>query len=279
MSVSIMQKIRTLIEILLVGLMGVSIYYNAKVLHAMKSADKAAIEAWTGIPSEPDSELPEKADLRTLNEVNMKISSLGSNPTARDLALAISEVDSWMIDPKSEKSAKEAIDLQVEKLRTKVVSEVQAENQKALATTNGKDANKILNEIGLLVSLYPMGDKPEIIEQARRLTDDQRKLAIKLEGMKRLRYNQWAVKRLEQALDGFHRNSSLLNPKGENKALVDSLVKYLADIDPNLLEPAVMSLYTYVLETTREAISEADRVSLARKLTAPNVQRIILEVF
>lgn len=273
-------KIRLIVEFALIGLLTLCLFNISTSLDELKRVDKSTPKV--GVVTSPvpeDSEPIDTVELHTLAQVNQRFSSINANAKAQDLAVAISDVDSWMIEPKSEKFAKEAIDLQVKQLRSKVISEVKDESQKALSTTTGRDANKILNSIGFLVALYPMSDKPEIIEQARQLAEDQRKLAIKLEGMKRIRYNQWAVIRIEQALNGFHRNSSLWSPKKENKALVDSLVMYLAEVDPNLLEPTVLSLYTYVVETTKESISEADKLLIARRLTTPNVNRLNFEDF
>jgi hypothetical protein len=79
--------------------------------------------------------------------------------------------------------------------------------------------------------------------------------------------------RIEQAITGYRTKSSFWSPKKENNELISSLVTYLGDVDPNQLEPVVLSLYNYVVEMTKESISEADKLMLAKKLTAPDIRR------
>jgi hypothetical protein len=270
-----MFRFRLIVELTIVTLIAVYLIKISNTLEQLKLANKGEVE--TEVTSNTSLANPEQQEevsrLHSLNEVNQHLSSLSANTKAKDLALAISEIDSWMIDPEFEKSVNDVLDKRVIELRSKVLSEVKEDSQKALHASNSKEANKLLNNIGLLISLYPMSEEQGIIEQARQLTDDHRKLAVNLEGQKRLRYNKWAVKQIEQALNGYHKKSSLWSPKKENKLLVDSLVENLAEIDPNLLEPIVLSLYDYALETTKESISESDKVSLAEKLTSPNTIR------
>ena len=270
-----MFRFRLIVELAIVTIIAIYLIKISNTLEQLKLANKG--EVGTEVTSNTLLESPDQQEevlrLHSLNEVNQHLSSLSANTKSKDLALAISEIDSWMIEPEFEKSVNDVLDKRIVELRSKVLSEVKEESQKAINASNSKEANKLLNNIGLLISLYPMSEEPGIIEQARLLTDDHKKLAVNLEGQKRLRYNQWAVKKIEQALNGYHKKSSLWSPKKENKLLVDSLVENLAEIVPNLLEPIVLSLYDYALETTKESISESDKVSLAEKLTSPNTIR------
>ncbi|MGB2832929.1 MAG: hypothetical protein WBC07_08230 [Methylotenera sp.] len=281
-----MIKIRHLPELVLIGLLSVSIFYNIKVLQEIKLTGSPAVEA----EAEAQAKVPETAPelneeqsetelLHTLDEVNTRLAKLGDNADARALALSISEIDGWLINPTSYTSVKEAVDHQVEILRQKILKEVDVATQNALNAGNGKDAKKYLEEVGVLVSLYPMGESESIINQAKDLTEKHRNLSFKLEGLRRIRYNHWAVIQIEQALNGYHKNKSIWSPKKENAALVSSLVTCLGEIDPNLLEPTVLSLYNYVVDITKESISEKDKVDLAKKLTSQNIQRKMLDEF
>jgi len=281
-----MIKIRHLPELVLIGLLSVSIFYNIKVLQEIKLTGSPSVEA----EAEAQAKVPETAPelneeqsetelLHTLDEVNTRLAKLGDNANARALALSISEIDGWLINPTSYTSVKEAIDHQVEILRQKILKEVDVATQNALNAGNGKDAKKYLEEVGVLVSLYPMGESESIINQAKDLTEKHRNLSFKLEGSGRIRYNHWAVIQIEQALNGYHKNKSIWSPKKENAALVLSLVTCLGKIDPNLLEPTVLSLYNYVVDITKESISEKDKVDLAKKLTSQNIQRKMLDEF
>lgn len=279
-----MIKIRYLSELALIALLCVSIFYNLKVLQINKPIESKIADTETTVKIDepilkPDLELPEKVDLHTLNEVNAEFAKIGVNTNARSLALSISEIDGWLIEPASSDQVKAAVDQQVALLRKKILKEVSMATQNALNAKNGKLANGFLEEVGLLVSLYPMGESESIINEAKGLTESHRNLAFKLEGLRRIRYNHWAVIRIEQALTGFHKNSKFWSPKKENAALVSSLVTYLGDVDPNLLEPTVLSLYNYVVDITKESISETDRLNLAKRITSPNIQRKMLDNF
>jgi len=53
----------------------------------------------------------------------------------------------------------------------------------------------------------------------------------------------------------------------------DALVKNLGEVDPNLLEPAVMELYSYAIELTKDDLAEQEKVELAKRLTDPSIHR------
>lgn len=276
-----MSRIRLIAELLIVSIIAFYLIKISSTLEQLKLVDQSVPKPNAVSSTSPnDVELQEDSiQLHSFKDVNQHISSLHTPVRAKDMALAIAEIDSWMIEPESEESVKNLIDQKLDELRFKIVSEVKEESQKALDAPKSKEAREILNNISLLISLYPMSEKQEVIEQAQKLTDDQRKLVLKLESLKRLRYNQWAVSRVEQALNSYHKNSSLWRPKQENKALIDSLVKHLGEVDPNLLEPIVLNLYNYAVDITKESISEDDRIKLAKALTEPAIQRLSYEEF
>lgn len=276
-----MSRIRLIAELLIVSIIAFYLIKISSTLEQLKLVDQSVPKPNAVSSTSPnDVELQEDSiQLHSFKDVNQHISSLRTPVRAKDMALAIAEIDSWMIEPESEESVKNLIDQKLDELRFKIVSEVKEESQKALDAPKSKEAREILNNISLLISLYPMSEKQEVIEQAQKLTDDQRKLVLKLESLKRLRYNQWAVSRVEQALNSYHKNSSLWRPKQENKALIDSLVKHLGEVDPNLLEPIVLNLYNYAVDITKESISEDDRIKLAKALTEPAIQRLSYEEF
>lgn len=83
----------------------------------------------------------------------------------------------------------------------------------------------------------------------------------------------YVTDRIEGALNGYNENKSFLSPKQENPALIASLVKNLAEVDPSLIEPVVLELYSYVIEMTKSSISDADKIELAKRLTDPVVKR------
>ena len=84
---------------------------------------------------------------------------------------------------------------------------------------------------------------------------------------------------IDYAIWGYNDKSSFLSPKKENKALVDSLVYTLGEVDPVLLEPVVLELYNYVVDLTKGSISEKDKVDLAKRLTDSGIRRKTLGDF
>jgi hypothetical protein len=164
-------------------------------------------------------------------------------------------------------------------LRQRVLDDVKKIHLSALTAKSGPEATKAYSDAGSLVALFPMSESASIVEQARSLALAHRIVGIKLEVAKRMRYNRWAVERLEKAIQNYHSKSSFLHPKKENPELMDSLVANVGEIDPNQLEPTVLSLYNYAVEMTKDAISEADKVALTKKLTAPEIQRKIPDDF
>ena len=219
------------------------------------------------------------AEGHTLADVEKRFSGVGKGASTPDLAGAIAEVDEWMIDPKSSAPVQDLLNLRQSELRQRVLDDVKKIHLLALTAKSGPEAAKAYNDAGSLVALFPMSESPAILEQARDLALAHRIMGMKLEVAKRMRYNRWAVERLEMAIQGYHAKSSFLHAKKENPELMASLVANVGEIDPNQLEPSVLSLYNYAVEMTKDAISEAEKVSLTKSLTAPEIQRKLPDDF
>ena len=219
------------------------------------------------------------AEWHTLADVEKRFAAANASASTPDLAAAIAEVDEWLIEPKSSAPVQSLLDRRLAELRQRVPDEVKKIHTLALAATSGAEAVKAYNDAGVLVALFPMSESPAIVEQARALTVAHRNVGLKLEVAKRVRYNRWTVDRLEKAIEGYHAKSSFWSPKKENAELIDSLVANLGEVDPNQLEPTVLGLYNYAVELTKDSISEADKVSLAKRLTAPEIRRKLPDDF
>lgn len=219
------------------------------------------------------SDLLGSAKWHSLTDVEKLFAAIGVSPSATTLAKSIAEVDEWLIDPKFSIPVQKLLESRLAELRQRVLDEVKNKHILVLSAKTGAEAAKVFNEAGALVALFPMGESHIIIEQARWLNSSHRNIGLKIEVAKRVRYNQWAVIRIEQAIQGYHAKSRFWSPKKENKELIDSLVTYLGEVDPTQLEPSVLGLYNYVIEITKESISEGDKVNLAKRLTAPEIRR------
>src|SRR5262245_14195097 len=93
-----------------------------------------------------------------------------------------------------------------------------------------------------------MSEDASIVAGAKRLASKQAEVLNRIEVIRRQRYNQWAARRIELALDFYNANVSRFNPFNDNANLIDSLVMNLGEVDPIILEPAVLELFDYVID-------------------------------
>lgn len=145
--------------------------------------------------------------------------------------------------------------------------------ERSLRAATGKEALKLHTDAAQMLSLFPMAEEDEVISKAREMVVHQSELLVRIEVLRRQRYNLWAAKRIEQALNSFHKKTDYVDTKGENKELMNSLVNYMAEVDPSLLEPAAMDLYRYVLDLTKNRISGPQKAELAKALVTPNPEK------
>lgn len=219
----------------------------------------------------PEHEPPE--NIRSVADVNRLVEKLGEAPSAESLAAAAAELDSWFVKPEEdEQFLKLRSDLD-KRVRAHVEKEVTAVHGKALTAESAKQRAELYAEAGRLLALYPLSDNKEVLDGAKHLAADHAEVASRLEVLTRQRYNQWVTQRVAAAIDGYNAKKSYWSPKKENPELIKSLVANLGEVDPVLLEPAVLELYNYVLDLTKSSISEADKVDLARRLTDPKIKR------
>jgi hypothetical protein len=156
---------------------------------------------------------------------------------------------------------------------------VTALQKKALEATSGAGGAKKHAEAAAVLALYPMSEDKTVVEEAKKLSGQQAELAIRLEVLRRQRYNRWAVEKIAEAIDGYNENRGWWSPMEESQFLTDSLVESLGEVDPGLLEPVVLERYNYVINLTKSAISEEDTVYLAKRMTNPSIKRKTLEDF
>lgn len=218
-------------------------------------------------------------EIHSLAEAQAAIEELGENPSAQDLATKLFEIDLWIVSPDEENEFRNFKNTIVAKLQTIVAGEVAELQKKALQADNGAEAADLYKEAEIILTLFPLSEDAGALDKARQLGSKQSHVADRLQAIRRQRYNHWATGKIENAINGYNENSSLWSPVAENKRLVDSCVKELAEIDPMILEPAVLDLYSYILNLTTQAISDKDRVALSKGLSDPTVKRKTLGDF
>ncbi len=205
-------------------------------------ASDAASAANSGNASLPGTE---GLDLQTTADVEARIKKIGDTPTAHELAVCLNEVDGWVVQPDHEEAVLNLKQQLASRLRQQVTKEVIDVQKVCLNAPTGNEAIKRHAEAGQLLSLYPMADDPVTVNGAKALAEQQVDIATRIEVLRRQRYNQWACKQIEAAINGYNNGSSYWSPKKENPLLMKSLVESLGEVDPAQLEPAVMELYNY----------------------------------
>jgi hypothetical protein len=225
-------------------------------------------------PSDVDiAKEPGDTKIRSFSDVKTVIDQFGPDAPATRIATYLADLDTWTVKPEDEARFLEFKLAVVGRLRTKVAKEVTALQEASLAAASGAEAAKRLAVAGQILSLFPMSEDSTVLNQAKLLSERQAEIAGRIDVLRRQRYNRWAADRIAAAINGYNNNSSYLSPFKENAKLVASAAKELGQIDPAMLEPAVLALYKYVIEMTNKSIAEKDKIALAKKLTSSTSAR------
>ncbi|MBI5762867.1 MAG: hypothetical protein HZA51_04995 [Planctomycetes bacterium] len=229
------------------------------------------------VPPTADVSLEESPELlgevHSIKDVEALIKTASAKNNAVECATALATIDSWSFRPDDLKSVDELKRGLMTKLREKIVNEVHEKQRLALASATARGGFELHADAGQILSLYPMSDDLSVLAEAKQLSAEQAEVAVRLDSLRRLRYNSWAVERIRAAIDGYYANSSLASPKKENPKLMKSLVDNLGEVDPVLLEPVPMELYNYVIALTKDSIAEPDKIELAKMLVDPAKKR------
>jgi hypothetical protein len=225
--------------------------------------------------AESASNPPDKIDLKTAAAVQQRLRNVPESATIETLAKTIAEVDGWLVAPGDEEQAQKAIGKAIDDLRKKIKDQVSTLMTAAIKATKSPEAVDKLSQINLLLSLFPV---PQTTEQRKDL--EQLSVAIlttsrRVEELRRLRYNSWAIEQIRGGLMTFSSHTSgvvkTVNP--DKSAILNSCVDYLRYIDASLLEPAVMNMYAELLQRCNSALDDDRKVKLASTLVDPSLQR------
>lgn len=228
------------------------------------------------------SEIPLEDMLKTFGDLERELRDVDKLSVAK-AAERIAQVDEWLYRPDEEEKARKQIDAEVDKLRQQIETEVKALSSEAIKAKDGKSASKKMAEINALLLLYPAPGDEAQRARLEKLSGDVLKASRRVEDIRHLRYNRWAIDRIKGSLDayrshlkmrGFSDWGKLIGP--DREALIKSSVDWMGPIDPSFLEPAVRDLYDYVFGLTRDAMGEdhEKRIELARGFTDPLRERL-----
>lgn len=228
---------------------------------------------------EPASPAPIPLELRSIKELGTALLSPLKSENIEDLARVCALVDTWMFPATDEAKADDLIENSLEKLRELIRNKVKALDEQALAADTGNKADELFREASALIQLYPVPSSSEDQQAFESELRRRAEVSRRIQEMRHLRYNQWAVTKIERGFKMFHENLRAFNEGEEDLNLVRTTAGALAEINPDVLTPSVMELYMSLIRQTYEQISEAHRSALAKALNDPGVAKIPLSDF
>jgi hypothetical protein len=221
----------------------------------------------------------EALELRSIEELAAVLKPHANLNDIQRLARDCAEVDTWMFPPEAEKTAGNLVEKALELLRQRILAKTRSLDSQALKANSGAQADSLFSEGTGLIQLFPMpstakGQQGFEVELRRRAEVSRR-----IQEIRHLRYNCWAVAEIEKGYKMFHENLRTFNDGEEDQNLVRTTGGALAEIDPDALTPSVLELYMGLLRQTYDQISEKHRVELAKALNDPQVKRKSIQHF
>jgi hypothetical protein len=186
----------------------------------------------------------------------------------QQLATVLADLDQWLVR-KDDIDAFQQYKLELAgELRTAIENSVNRLHAECLQASDSAAAQPAYGEAGQLIALFPLADDPAILKRASELSTTHSMTAARLEAIRRQRYNLWALERIGRLLTWLEKEASSWTRK-DNPQVVTRAALDLGVVDPSLLEPAAMQLYSLALSKSNEAISTGQQADLAKKLTNP----------
>lgn len=230
---------------------------------------------------EATSSLIDGVELKKVSDIDRHLKVIKSS-RIEDLAQALAEVDEWLYVAEDEKSAREKIENEIEKLRVQIETEVTMLSKMALEAPNGRIATEKMSKVNALLSLYPTPKNDEGKAKLEKIMSDILSTSRRIEDIRRLRYNQWAISYIQSSLKYYRHELKVKDISDVKKlvsinkeALKNACIDWMSPIDPAFLEPAVMDLYNYVYGLTKDAMGGDDdyRIKLTQGFADPNIKR------
>ena len=213
----------------------------------------------------PSVEFRKSADI--IPHINRTVPGTGIEGLARTLA----EMDEWQFRHEDEDVANRQLEGVADVLRDKIAARIGTLAKSAVEAANGKSAVEKMGQINSLFSLYPAPKSTEQQAKLEQTTSVILSASRRVEDIRRLRYNAWAIDRIEVALSDYNNKKRVVGT--DEDALTKSCIASLKVIDPAFLEPATLDLYNYVFGLTRNAVSDAFRVKLGKGLADASTKR------
>ena len=266
-------KIAPLITLVALVGMGVLLWMQDRQIHGLRSDILLLRKDLSGsADAGPDQKDASGAiEIKRTGDIAARL----SKPDCADIegfAKALAEVDEWTFQPEDETSAAAAIQKLVAEFRGITIQAIAKNLNDAISAPSGNAAaSKIAAASDLYYRICPKPSDEGQQKQAEDVLSKIKSTARRVEELRRLRYNDWVADQVQKALEGYYTNS-----KGwghHDDALIASFVGNLGSVDTSYLDPAVSGIYQQVLTTTSAALTEPNRVVLAKSLNSTELQR------
>lgn len=213
---------------------------------------------------------PLNIDFKSIGDITTRMTDPEcTNPAG--YAKALAEIDEWNFNIEEQKSATEIIKLLTDKLREMVVQEIVSGIEKAINAPSGSEALEKINKVKGVYLLYPKQDDDT---QQKQLADKITSALMRIDELRRLRYNSWVADQVQKAADGSYKKKKLLpNNNDDDLQLIKIFKEDLGSVDTTYLDPAVMGIYQHVLTLFSDALKEPNKVKLAKELNSIELHR------
>lgn len=255
-------------------------------LQELKSAVKAATERLAGLETcisklqqsiDPSADSPKPQDdasypLHTKAEAEKLIADIGKTPTTEQLAERLAEIDGWVGTPEDLGELQKFKMQQILSLRQLVKKELADLHQKALKAETGTEASEFHAKASQILALYPIDSSKAVLEEAKALSSKHSDVGVRIEIIRRQRYNAWAITRIEETIKAINSIATSFKTS-DNPKTIEATVKHLGEVDPILLEPVIAQLYNYAVEQAKGNVNSEQQLELGRRLIDPSIKR------
>jgi len=214
----------------------------------------------------------EALELHTKEDAVKLIGDLGKSPTAEKFAETLATIDGWVGKPEDEDSLQQFKASQVTVLRQIVKKEVELLHEQALKAETGTKSAELHAKASQILALYPMDSTKPVLDEARSLSSKHSEVGVRIDVIRRQRYNAWAMTRIEETIKAINLIATSFKTS-DNPMTIDATVKQLGEVDPLLLEPVVAQLYNYAVEQAKSNVNSEQQLELGRRIIDPAIKR------
>lgn len=242
-------------------------------VEAQPATTKAALREIEELIAARDSDplFGEAVELRTAADIEQRTNQLGPNASIEETAAVLGEVDQWFFSEAEEAAVHGKLAELTDKLRDLIEGKIELLLVDAVGAETGNEAAAIISQANDLLALYPASMTTANKENLSELAQSILKASQRVEEIRRLRYNAWAINQIGDGLAAYERvKGRVFN---DDVRLVNVCHQHLKEIDPLYLEPVALDLYNHVIGLTAKKVNDDSRVRLAQGFADPGTVR------